>query len=533
MRICVSETQSLTKGLVVLDLAENQGRKQPADLPALPGVVITKDRQELITDGDVWWLRANIDGGGLVPIDLRPIAGLASQRFKEIVKRFIAKKATTYATWSLANIAFAVSRAVRFWSARSNEGLIDWSVLRVSDFQALLSHGLESPAGVGGNDFTHIRAIYAWGCHVARLSDFDPSIALQLKGIKAPGNLKGRKVLSTNPEEGDFSPEEVELLDRAIKNGLGDPRDLVIVQLFQELGLRPIQVLRTRWSGLHRFEAKVVEAGQARTLLRYTLDIPRAKERREYRIEETRPISTLLGDRLKQLEPAVRDETTPLCCWLDRDTSSLDVGQLVQNWVDEVGIISPRTEKRLKANPSRFRYTLATEAARDGASRLDIAHLLFHVDLQNVEVYFDAAGTVMDQIEERLDRAFATHLNRFLGKVASVSDPAPHDGLERRVVPGVFPQLPEAPILQLGLGACGQDVQRNGLCKLAPPITCYRCPKFAAFREADHRSVGDALEEMARSKFDDQADDRIGGELVLTIQAIRDLERQIAEEGPA
>lgn len=532
MHICASETQNLTKGLVVLDSAGNKELAESVDLPALPGVVITKDRQELLTEGDVWRLRANIDGGGVVEIDFRPLRECSTERFVGITKRFVVKKAATSAAWSLRNIVQAVSRAARYWRDTVG-GLNDWSSTDVKKLQLLLSHGLNSPQGVGGNDFAHIRAIYTWGCHVARLIDFDPSIALQLKGIKAPGNQKGRKVLSTNPEEGDFSPEEVELLDRALKDGLGDPRDLVIVQLFQELGLRPIQVLRTRWSGLHRFEANVIEAGQARTLLRYTLDIPRAKERGEYRIEETRPISTLLGDRLEQIKPAVRDEETPLCCWLDRDTSSLDVGHLVQNWVDEVGIISPRTEKPLKANPSRFRYTLATEAARDGASRLDIAHLLFHVDLQNVEVYFDAAGTVMDQIEERLDRAFSAHLNRFLGKVASVSDPAPHEGLERRVVPGVFPQLPEAPILQLGLGACGQDVRRNGLCKLAPPITCYRCPKFAAFREADHRSVGDALEEMARSKFDDQADDRIGGELVLTIQAIRDLERQIAEEGPA
>lgn len=511
------------------EVSEHQGQAAFADLPVLPPIVITKDRQKLLTDGDVWRLRANIDGGGVVEIDFRLLVECSTERFVEIVKRFVVKKAATSAAWSLRNIVQAVCRAARYWRDTVG-GVSDWASIDVSMFQSLLSHGLKSPQGVGGNDFAHLRSLYAWGCHVARLADFDSSIALQLKGIKAPGNLKGRKVLSADPEEGDFSPEEVELLDRALKAGLGSPEDLVVTQLFQELGIRPIQVLRTRWSGLRRFEVNVVEAGQSRKLVRYTLDIPRAKERGEYRVEETRPISTLLGDRLEQLKPTALDDITPLCWWLDPDTSSHDLGHLVQGWVDEVGITSPRTGKPLKANPSRFRYTLATEAARDGASRFDIAHLLFHTDLQNVEVYFDAAGTVMDQIEERLDRAFAAHLNRFRGKVTSVSDPSPHAGLGRRVVPGVFPQLPEAPILQLGLGACGQDVQRNGVCKLAPPITCYRCPNFAAFREADHRGVGDALEAMARSKFDDRADDRIGGELVLTIQAIRDLERQIAEE---
>lgn len=512
-------------------MAESRRSKnrEPAYLPPLPGNVVTKDRQSLDTSGDYWSLRANSDGGGQVGIDFRPIVGLASHRFVEIAKLFVAKKAATYAAWSLANIAFAISRAVRFWREQTPDSLIEWKHLDISDFQALLSKGLESPQGVGGNDFAHMRAIYAWGCHVARLSDFNPELSIQLKTIRAPGNAKGAKVLSGDPEAGAFSPEEVELLDQALKEGEGDPGALIITQLLQELGLRPIQVLRTRWSGLRRFEANVVENGQPRKLVRFTLDIPRAKERGEYRVEEVRPISTLLGQRLEALAPAAPTDTSPLCWWLDADASSSTLGDLVQGWVDQAQLISPRTGRALKANPTRFRYTLATEAARDGASRFDIAHLLFHKDLQNVDVYFDAAGTVMEQIEERLDRAFGAHLNRFLGKVKSATDPSPHAGLPRRVVPGVFPQFLEVP-LQLGLGACGQNVARNGICKLAPPLSCYRCPKFAAFREADHKSVGDALEALARSKFEGRADDRVGGELVLTIQAIRDLERQIEEE---
>jgi len=116
----------------------------------------------------------------------------------------------------------------------------------------------------------------------------------------------------------------------------------------------------------------------------------------------------------------------------------------------------------------------------------------------------------------------------------SREDPAPFDGMGKRVIPGVFSQLPDAPVLVLGVGACGQDVKRNGICKLAPPLTCYTCPMFAAFREADHKSVGDALEAMAREQFDGEADARIGSELIRTIQAIRALESQIAmEEQPA
>jgi integrase len=498
-----------------------------SDLPALPESVLTKDRQELDTSGDLWQLRANADGGGMVDVDFRSLSAVASPRFTAIAKLFVARKARVSATHSLKNIAQALGRAARFWRDRKSDAKVDWGRLDLAACQALLTHGLRSPTGVGGNDFAHVRALYEWGCHFARLKDFNPLVAMDLRSIRAPGNLKGQRVLSGDPETGPFSPEEVELLDQAIRAGTGDSRSVVLVQIFQELGLRPIQVLRTRWSGLRKYEARTVDAGQPRVMTRYTLSIPRAKERGENRIEEVRPISRLLGDRLEELKPHATGAETALLWWLHPDTSSEDARYLVQAWVDAAQIISPVTGEALKANPSRFRYTLATEAARDGASKFDIAHLLFQKDLQNVEVYIDAAGTVMQQIEKSLDKAFGEDIEHFLGRVASASDLSPHKGVTKRVIPGTFPQLPDVKPMSLGLGACGQNIQADGLCKLAPPLACYRCPKFAAFREADHKTIGDALEEMARTKFSGRADDRIGGELVFTIRAIRDLERQI------
>ncbi|MCD9087710.1 hypothetical protein [Stenotrophomonas sp. SY1] len=122
---------------------------QLSDLPALPATVLTKDRQELGTGGDVWWLRANNDGGGVVEVDYRPLWGACSDRFISIVKLFIVKKAATSAAWSLRNIVQAVVRAVRYWRAGLKNTHIDWSELTVADFQAILSHGLDSPKRCG------------------------------------------------------------------------------------------------------------------------------------------------------------------------------------------------------------------------------------------------------------------------------------------------------------------------------------------------------------------------------------------------
>lgn len=503
----------------------------PEELPVLPPEVVTKDRQCLRTAGDRWFLRANVDGGGEVIIDFRPLYEVCTDRFVHIAQRYVVKKARTSAALTLRNIAQSLRRATRFWSRKLPlPQQVDWSMLDEGDFQALLTHGLQSPTGVAGNDFAAVRALYAWGCHVARLRDFSPELTLQLKAISAPGNLKGRKVLNMDPEDGPFTTDEVELIDDAINEWKGGLNSAVIVQLFQELGIRPIQALRTRWSGLKCYEVNIVENGVPRTLCRYTLDIPRAKERGEERVEETRPISTRLGTRLRAHKPVQMTNETPLFWWLGEMASTLDVDAIVQAWIDHCGLISPRTMKALKGNPTRFRYTLATEAARDGASKMHVAYLLFQKDPQNVEVYFDAAGTVMEQIETLLEKTFGDHINRFLGKISSSAEPVPHPGLKRRVVPPSFPQLPDMPLLKLGLGACGQNVDTEGLCRLAPPITCYRCPKFAAFRDADHQAVLAALENFALTRFGGLADPRVAGELILTIVAIRQLIEQIAEE---
>jgi hypothetical protein len=247
---------------------------------------------------------------------------------------YIAKKARTSAAWTLRNIAQALVRATRFWSKKIPEFQeLEWTMLDVGHFQALLTHGLKSPTGVGGNDFAIVRELYAWGCHAAQLSDFNTELSLQLKAIRAPGNLKGQKVLSRDPEDGDFTTDEIELLDRAITEGKGNLKGLVIAQLFHELGIRPIQVLRTRWAGLKCHEANIVEHGVPKVLRRYTLTIPRAKEQGEARVEEKRPISTLLGTRLQSLKPSLVTDETPLLWWLDEMTSSSELGAEVQSWV--------------------------------------------------------------------------------------------------------------------------------------------------------------------------------------------------------
>ncbi len=198
----------------------------------------------------------------------------------------------------------------------------------------------------------------------------------------------------------------------------------------------------------------------------------------------------------------------------------------MNRWARAAGLISPRTGMPLRVTPRRFRYTLATEMAREGASRHKIAEVLDHTDLQNVEVYIEASSYIVTQVGERFDPRFQPVLQRFLGKVVDGSDPQPFPGVKRKMIPGVVLQLPMAPLNLGGIGACGRDAEKEGICQLAPPLSCYGCDKFAAFRDFDHGSIGDALEHVIATRLDGQADERISHQLVGTLHAVRQVQHQ-------
>jgi hypothetical protein len=98
------------------------------------------------------------------------------------------------------------------------------------------------------------------------------------------------------------------------------------------------------------------------------------------------------------------------------------------------------------------------------------------------------------------------------------------------MVPGVVLQVPALPLDLGGIGLCGRDILADGLCQLAPPLTCYTCPSFAAFRTGPHGPIGDALQKLIDTCMDGDADRRIPMQLEDTVTAIRQLQAQIQQE---
>jgi len=369
--------------------------------------------------------------------------------------------------------------------------------------------------------------MYFWEAFGVQLPEFDRDLALALKTIRAQGNVKGAAVRFRDPLKGPLDSDEQRIVIQAIAAGAGTPFDRALLMLHLELGLNPQSTARMKNHDLRVFETKIVDGGRSRTITKYQIQMPRVKKRKEFRETRTRPVSDQLGQLLIALRKGGPED--PLFHWLPSDSPEEGINQAMARFATAARLISPRTRSQLHLTPRRFRSTLATEMAREGASRERIAEVLDHTDLQNVDVYVEAASYVVDQLGEQFDRIFDPLLQRFRGRIVDSHTRSVFPGVPPKSIPGELVHLPTAPLNLGGIGMCGRDVRKDGLCRLAPPLTCYPCEFFAAFRTGPHAEVLAALERIAEA-MKPVSDSRIPMQFEDVMAAIRQLLAQIAQE---
>jgi hypothetical protein len=162
---------------------------------------------------------------------------------------------------------------------------------------------------------------------------------------------------------------------------------------------------------------------------------------------------------------------------------------------------------------------MLTNAGDEGASPEHLAVLADHSDLQSIMVYIDRSPLFLMRIRDKVNAIYTPLVKRFKGTFTdSTAETAP-DGSAARVVPGMAPQLPFLDVG--GIGLCG----KKGLCRLAPPLTCYACEKFIAFRDGPHEQVVYALELTMR-----RMGDRIALQIAGPLAAAREVVSMLAAE---
>ncbi len=499
-----------------------------SDLPPIPQRILSREGTVVNTISSVWRLaRASKLGRKLVlNWDLLEQVGtppVLTARARHLVKLYLAdripkKAVSTVRSYYTSFLYFARWLAMYAPDSpvRANLQGFNWSDFEEGHARAFLEWCMKRTAEKG-NYFSCLRAFYTWGA-ARGYHDFRWDTLRVLQSTNAVGNAKGHHVRFRHPTKGPFSPDELLLIRNALLAKKGNDQDRALVMLHLELGLNPYASAQITNADFRRYETEQLTA--------YQVDVPRIKKRTVHRQTKGRPISNVLGQLLEQLQRGKPED--PLLHWLAPSNSTAAIHEAMRRFVKAAGIVSPYTRAPLKMTPRRFRTSLATHMAAQGASKFHIAEILDHTDLQQVGVYTQTVSSIADPVAAATDPVVQPLVQRFLGKIADSTGPLAAQETSFQRIPALAPHLPLPMLNTGGIGSCGKT---DGICRLLPPLSCYLCPSFVASRHGPHREMLSALLLFLQQR-EDMVDERIKRQLDDVCIAIREVLAQL-EDLPA
>lgn len=357
-----------------------------------------------------------------------------------------------------------------------------------------------------------------------------------LSGLRLPGNRKGEAVRTMDPIKGPLSDIEFEALQESINRLYADDRlsleEYVLVWLFIALGSRPVQFAALK---IADFSTSTLDGATI-----FTLKVPRAKQRdalprSEFKENLLIPqIGELLAKHIERVLVAYGHKLSdpselPI---FPQDRVAVDLpgfafhstasrlGKMLEEALDRLSLKSERTGKTIQITPRRFRYTLGTRAAMEGAGELVIAELLDHSDTQNVGVYVESRPEIVERIDKAIALQLAPLAQAFCGMLVGEEAQASRGDAPSSRITSVLPGHGRAPV-----GNCG----KQGFCGFAAPVACYTCSKFQPWLEAPHESVLEQLIQERERLLGSGGDLRIASVNDRTILAVAEVVRHCSE----
>ncbi|MGR5517535.1 site-specific integrase [Vibrio harveyi] len=350
---------------------------------------------------------------------------------------------------------------------------------------------------------------------------------------KLGGNDKGVAVLTLDPETGPFSDLEFEAIGLHAAHRYAEGKlhvdEYACLSMFKASGRRPVQVASikckdfsysAKYTGSPMYVVLIpkakVRGGKFRSILKpYALVNSVAQVVEQHIKEQTARVEYALGRKMTTEEKGelplfidvdVIEEiqsigADSLIDYLKSELPHIKMSNLTRKLsgaIKKLGIISERTGEPLKSTSYRFRYTLGTRAAREGAGTLTIANLLDHADTQNVHVYIANTPEHAVHISKIMNQPLARYASAFAGKLVE-------DEAEANAENAGAARIP-CREKDCDVGSCGT----NSFCQDYAPIACYLCPKFRPWAHAPHHLILEWLvEERERLKVDTNGDMQI------------------------
>ncbi|AOJ22823.1 hypothetical protein WJ11_26155 [Burkholderia cenocepacia] len=389
--------------------------------------------------------------------------------------------------------------------------------------------------------FYVLRSWYLWSSEMLDCLGFDEEFALELDEVQIPARPSRLAVELEDEACGPLWDTEVAILRRALLDDVSMVRLHIMqraaVTLSLAYGRNPANFCLLRETDLRNALAGFDVPEQ------WMLAIPRIKKPgvgvRQTFIEER--VSDELAGVLRTLLDANQaidcgDCPRPLFMRenIDRWCEGTGIGEygyhitveqfrlLIKQFALRMNLLSPRTKRALYVTSRRLRYTFATTMVELGVSRKVLAAMLDHSDMQHVQVYYSLKGRRLTTI---LDRAAALKIGPlmrlFRGTLVASAASALNGSDPAKSIRFVGDMSAVPPV---EIGACGQDQ----LCALDPPFSCYLCPKFQPYVEADHQAV---LSELLASRR--EREQRYGARLSIqlddVIYAVAEVIRKVDE----
>ena len=485
-----------------------------------PGVVYDRYGHSVDTSGDVWVLTDP------------SITELINWKMLK-VNRSIVDASKAY-----------IAHCIEFKAARTAKNMFQYFYQSMRDYHHCWEYPLKLNGLLGVLEayraeeleykFHWIRKWYVW-CADIELPGFYQDIADELLEYTIKGNEKGVAVLIDDEEEGPLDNVEYDLLRSVVKSGVGSALERICIMLCMEVGANPKNFVLLEVRDFFKRETKSGD-------FLYSLHVPRIKKRLSSRSVRARSISKHLGLAIESLiesNKLIADQLCDVKCpILRRDRkrnistrslkrfqfhlSTSDFCRLVVNYAKTARIVSHRTGDILHLTPRRLRYTFATRLVEQGASPAVLADALDHTDLQHIGVYYKARGKTVEAINKALEcnPYYRDIISRFRGTVV--------DRKETESLHTVHGDTLTYRSLG-GIGGCGAKF----FCKRYPPLSCYLCPSFQAWKDGPHQEMLDELRIYARKVAATSGCpvDRIANQVDDVILAISQLLQRIDEMG--
>ena len=368
--------------------------------------------------------------------------------------------------------------------------------------------------------------------HALGLPGVDDECVDYLRERRKPGNEKGAAVRTHDPVHGPFSEAEYTALYKAVDAayGLGHvPQWLALLtrllfvcggRISQYASLKLMDL--TSRDGSHFLQLPQVKNGakHARILFKEFGLSPQTG-----RLAQEFVAAQLLTNHTAESPMFPEDLVMKRPGEQRRSNADLFLGHCTAVTLSRVFTaaleqIAPPTERLNYANtpvaPKRFRYTLGTRMAEEGASKAVIADTLGHADLQNVDAYFEGSPRVVENINKATGPLLAPLARAYRGRLVADETQSTHKGAAgSRIID-----------FRIGPTTLASCAGKGSGCAFEKPVACYTCFKFEPWLDAPHEKVLARLENDKRRLADDVRMASINDD---AIQAVREVIAECAE----